>query len=41
MTLAQFGLPVNPAQAADDIDTELLVRGDGAVLAVRFSNGIP
>ena len=40
MTLAQFGLPVNPAQASDAIDTELLVRNDGAVLAVRFSNGI-
>lgn len=36
MTLAQLGLPVNPARAADAIDTELLVRHDGAVLAVRF-----
>ena len=36
MTLAQLGLPVNPAHAADTIDTELLVRGDGSVLAVRF-----
>jgi len=36
MSLAQFGLPVNPALAADAIDTELLVRSDGAVLAVRF-----
>ncbi|MFO1412321.1 MAG: hypothetical protein U1F10_00090 [Burkholderiales bacterium] len=36
MTLAQLGLPVNPARAADAIDTELLVRSDGAVLAVRF-----
>lgn len=38
MTLAQFGLPVNPARATDAVDTELLVRGDGAVLAVRFSH---
>ena len=36
MTLAQLGLPVNPARAGDAIDTELLVRRDGAVLAVRF-----
>jgi len=36
MSLAQFGLPVNPARAADAIDTELLVRPDGAVLALRF-----
>lgn len=36
MTLAQLGLPVNPALAADAIDTELLVRRDGSVLAVRF-----
>jgi len=36
MTLAQLGLPVNPARAADAIDTELLVRRDGSVLAVRF-----
>ena len=35
-TLAQLGLPINPARAADTIDTELLVRRDGAVLAVRF-----
>ena len=35
-TLAQLGLPINPARAADAIDTELLVRRDGAVLAVRF-----
>ena len=38
MSLAQFGLPVNPACAADAIDAELLVRPDGAVLAVRFVN---
>lgn len=36
MALAQFGLPVNPALASDAIDTELLVRPDGAVLALRF-----
>lgn len=35
-TLAALGLPIDPARAADAIDTELLVRGDGAVLAVRF-----
>jgi len=35
-TLAQLGLPINPARAGDAIDTELLVRRDGAVLAVRF-----
>jgi hypothetical protein len=38
MSLAQFGLPVDPARAADAIDAELLVRLDGAVLAVRFVN---
>ena len=38
MALAQFGLPVNPARAVDAIDTELLIRPDGAVLAVRFVN---
>jgi len=36
MTLVQLGLPVDPAQAADLVDTELLVRPDGALLAVRF-----
>jgi hypothetical protein len=36
MTLAQLGLPVNPARAAEAIDAELLVRRDGSVLAVRF-----
>ena len=36
MTLAQLGLPVNPARAAEAIDTELLIRRDGSVLAVRF-----
>lgn len=38
MALAQFGLPVNPARADDAVDTELLVRPDGAVLALRFVN---
>jgi hypothetical protein len=38
MSLAQFGLPIDPARAADAIDAELLVRPDGAVLAVRFIN---
>ena len=36
MTLAELGIPVHPARAADAIDTELLVRRDGSVLAVRF-----
>jgi len=36
MTLAQLGLPVDPAQAAEVVDTELLVRPNGALLAVRF-----
>ena len=36
MALAQFGLPINPARAGEAIDTELLVRPDGAVLALRF-----
>jgi hypothetical protein len=35
-TLAQLGLPIDPARAADAIDAELLVRRDGSVLAVRF-----
>lgn len=35
-TLAQLGLPIDPARAADTIDAELLVRRDGSVLAVRF-----
>jgi hypothetical protein len=36
MALAQFGLPVNPERADEAIDTELLVRPDGTVLALRF-----
>jgi hypothetical protein len=35
-TVAQLGLPINPARAADAIEAELLVRRDGSVLAVRF-----
>jgi hypothetical protein len=37
MSLAELGLPVNPARAADTIDAELLVRRDGTLLAVRFA----
>ena len=36
MTLAGLGFPVNPAHAADAVDAELLVRGDGSLLAVRL-----
>lgn len=36
LTLAQLGFPVNPARAAEDVDTELLVNRDGSVLAVRI-----
>ncbi|MFO1325107.1 MAG: hypothetical protein U1F15_13730 [Burkholderiales bacterium] len=35
-TLAQLGLPVDPARADEGVDAELLVRRDGSVLAVRF-----
>ena len=35
-TLAELGFPVNPAHAADAVDAELLVRGDGSLLAVRL-----
>jgi len=34
--LADFGLPVSPARAAETVASELLVRPDGTVLAVRF-----
>jgi hypothetical protein len=34
--LAELGLPVSPERAAEPIASELLVRGDGTVLAVRF-----
>jgi len=35
-TLAALGMPVDPARVTETIDTELLVRDDGSVLAVRF-----
>lgn len=38
MTLAQFGVPIDPARADDAVDTELLVRRDGALLAYRLVN---
>jgi hypothetical protein len=34
--LAELGLPVSPMRAAEPISSELLVRADGTVLAVRF-----
>lgn len=37
MTLAQYGLPLDPAHADDPVDAELLVRRDGALLAYRFA----
>ena len=36
MTLAQLGLPVDPERIGEAVETELLVRADGAVLALRF-----
>ena len=38
LTLAQFGLPIDPARVDDAVDAELLVRRDGALLAYRFVN---
>ena len=38
MSLAQLGLPVDPERIGEAVDTELLVRPDGAVLALRFVN---
>ena len=35
-TLAQLGLPVDPQRIGEAVETELLVRPDGAVLALRF-----
>ena len=35
-TLAALGVPIDPARVTETVDTELLVRGDGSVLAVRF-----
>ena len=34
--LADFGLPVSPVRTAEPVASELLVRADGTVLAVRF-----
>lgn len=34
--LADFGLPTSPLRAAEPVASELLVRSDGTVLAVRF-----
>jgi hypothetical protein len=34
--LSDFGLPISPVRAAEPVQSELLVRGDGTVLAVRF-----
>jgi len=36
MTLAQYGLPLDPARASEPVNAELLVRRDGAVLAYRY-----
>jgi hypothetical protein len=38
LTLAQFGLPIDPGRIDDTVDAELLVRRDGALLAYRFVN---
>ena len=35
LTLAQWGVPVDPARAAEPVDAQLLVRRDGALLAWR------
>ena len=37
MTLAQWGVPVDPARAGDAVDAQLLVRRDGALLAWRVA----
>ena len=34
--LVDLGLPVSPLRAAEPVQSELLVRADGTVLAVRF-----
>ena len=36
MALSQLGLPVDPQRVGEAVDTELLVRPDGAVIAIRF-----
>ena len=38
LTLAQFGLPIDPGRIDDAVDAELLVRRDGALLAYRLVN---
>jgi hypothetical protein len=38
MTLAQYGLPLDPTHADEPVNAELLVRRDGAVLAYRFAD---
>ena len=35
-SLGEFGVAVNPARAGDSVPAELLIRPDGAVLAIRF-----
>ena len=35
-SLGEFGLAVNPARAGESVPAELLIRPDGAVLAIRF-----
>ena len=36
VTLAQLGFPVDPERIGEAVETELLVRADGTVLALRF-----
>jgi hypothetical protein len=35
-TLAELGMPVSPGRIGESVDAELLVRADGAVLALRL-----
>ena len=35
-SLGEFGVAVNPARAGESVPAELLIRPDGAVLAIRF-----
>ena len=37
-SLSQLGLPVDPQRIGEAVEAELLVRPDGAVLALRFVN---
>lgn len=39
--LAEFGLPFDPARAADPVRAELLLRGNGEVMAVRVLADVP